>query len=176
MIELFELVDEVVKPTVHCHNIKWLKVIMKKWKKKEEHLAIYAYIYYMTCPNPIKNPYFNVPEYEREAAVLKALEPVVIDTEANEIIEAIDGATYLYHTVTARAYMGLETLIDNLTIYISTAQITAGREGNINSLLAAASKFSTIRDSFKKVHADLEAEQNSGTKRGGGDMAYDMED
>ena len=174
MIELFELENGVIKPTVHCHTINWLKAIMKKWKDREQHVAIYAYIFYMSCPNPIKNPYFNMPEGEREEAILKDLMPVEIDTEATEILMAIDEAEILYTTPTARAYRGLETLMDNLTVYISTAEITAGRDGNINSLVATASKFSTIRDSFKKVRADLEAEQSSGTKRGGGDMAYDQ--
>ena len=175
MIELFELEDGVIKPTVHCHNINWLKAIMKKWKKKEQHLAIYAYIFYMSCPHPIKNPYFNMPEEEREEAVLKDLMPIEIDTESTEILTAIEEAEKLYVTPTVRAYRGLEILMDNLTTYISTAEITAGRDGNINSLIATASKFSSIRDSFKKVKADLEAEQNTGTKRGGGDMPYDQQ-
>ena len=174
MIELFEIEDRGIKPTAHCHTINWLKAIMKKWKKKDQHIAIYAYVFYMSCPNPIKNPFFNMPDEEREEAVLKDLMPVEIDTEANEILTAIEEAAKLYTTPTVRSYRGLETLMDNLTTYMATAKITAGRDGNINSLLAAASKFSAIRDSFKKIRADLEAEQSVGTKRGGGDMAYDQ--
>ena len=49
MIKLFEIENNVVKPTEHCHMIKWLWVIQKKYP--ENALKIYAYIFYMACPS-----------------------------------------------------------------------------------------------------------------------------
>jgi hypothetical protein len=56
---------------------------------------------------------------------------------------------------------------------METTQITAGRDGNINSLVAAAKNFDQIRASFKGVYKDLQDEQSSKV-RGGIGMAYDQ--
>ena len=51
--------------------------------------------------------------------------------------------------------------------------VTAGRDGNINSLLKIAKEFDAIRQSFKGVAKDLEAEQESHV-RGGQNLGYDQ--
>ena len=52
-------------------------------------------------------------------------------------------------------------MLDNLTDYMSTTQVTAGRDGNINSLLRIAKEFDAIRQSYKGIAKDLEAEQQA---------------
>ena len=139
MIKLFEIENNVVKPTEHCHMIKWLWVIQKKYP--ENALKIYAYIFYMACPS--------------------------------EILEALQNAYKMYETPTVRAYNGITTMLDNLTEYMETASVTAGRDGNINSLLRIAKEFDAIRQSYKGVAKDLEAEQQT-IVRGGQNLAYDQ--
>ncbi len=51
--------------------------------------------------------------------------------------------------------------------------ITAGRDGNINSLISAAKNYEAIRASFKGAYKDLQEEQQSRV-RGGQGLAYDM--
>ena len=51
--------------------------------------------------------------------------------------------------------------------------VTAGRDGNINSLLRIAKEFDAIRQSYKGVAKDLEAEQQT-IVRGGQNLAYDQ--
>jgi hypothetical protein len=96
-----------------------------------------------------------------------------IDTEADEITEAIEKLQVLYETPTLRAYKGITTMLDNLTDYMENTSITAGRDGNINSLLRIAKEFDSIRQSFKGVAKDLEAEQESHV-RGGQQLGYDQ--
>ena len=55
---------------------------------------------------------------------------------------------------------------------METTPITAGRDGNINSLVAAAKNFDLIRASFKGVYKDLQEEQSSKV-RGGIGLSYD---
>ena len=93
--------------------------------------------------------------------------------EEDEIIAAVTKATKKYETPTVRAYNGITTMLDNLTEYMSTTQVTAGRDGNINSLLRIAKEFDAIRQSFKGVAKDLQAEQESHV-RGGQDLGYDQ--
>jgi hypothetical protein len=64
-------------------------------------------------------------------------------------------------------------MIDRLGRYMETTQITDGRDGNINALVAAAKNFDQIRASFKGVYKDLQDEQSSKV-RGGIGMAYDQ--
>ena len=112
--------------------------------------------------------------------ILDLREDVIIDDlsidfslEEDEIIEAVDKATKMYQTPTVRSYHSICTMLDNLNEYMATTQVTAGRDGNINSLLRIAKEFDGIRQSFKGVAKDLEAEQESHV-RGGQDLGYDQ--
>lgn len=170
MIKLFEIENNVVKPTVHCYNISWLKVIMDKWPDKA--IKIYAYIYYMVVPND-ENPYFNYPPELREEILIKDLE-IDFDTEEDEILVALEKLEKLYETPTMRAYNGVRTLIENMAEYMETEKITAGRDGNITALIRLAKDFDDIRKSFKGVAQDLAQEQEA-IVRGGQELAYDQE-
>ena len=64
-------------------------------------------------------------------------------------------------------------MLDKLATYMETTEITHGRDGNINSLVAAAAKFQQIRDSYKGAYKDLQDELKSQT-RGGQGLAYDQ--
>lgn len=169
MIRLFEIENDVVKPTEHCRMIKWLRVIQEKYP--ENALKIYAYIFYMACPSQ-ENPYFNHPRDLREEVVIRDLE-IEFDLEDDEILEALKNAYKMYETPTVRAYNGITTMLDNLTEYMETTSVTAGRDGNINSLLRIAKEFDSIRQSYKGVAKDLEAEQQT-IVRGGQNLAYDQ--
>ena len=145
---LFDVQNGVVVPTEHCYTLKALKDIMDKYP--EDHLKIYLYLFYMTCPNPDMNPFFHTPE----------------------IFIALQFCQRMYETPTSRAYKGMASMLDRLARYMETTQITAGRDGNINSLVAAAKNFDQIRASFKGVYKDLQDEQSSKV-RGGQGLAYD---
>ena len=60
MIKLFDIENGVLIPTAHCYNLKDLKNIMDSYP--DNYMEIYSYIFYMTCPNPDVNPFFDVPE------------------------------------------------------------------------------------------------------------------
>ena len=171
MIRLFEVENHAVKPTEHCYMIKWLKAIMETWPEEETYLKIYAYIFYMSCPSQ-ENPYHNVRFEIREESIN---EDIVIDfdTEDDLILAAISKATNLYETPTIRAHRGITIMLDNITDYMTTATVTAGRDGNITSLIKLAKEFDDIRQSYKGVCRDLENEQQSSV-RGGQNLAYDQ--
>ena len=92
--------------------------------------------------------------------------------EDGKIRYALDMCKQMYETPTYRAYVGIKAMLDRLARYMETTQITAGRDGNINSLVAAAKNFDQIRASFKGVYKDLQDEQSSKV-RGGQGLAYD---
>ena len=169
LIKLFDVQNKTVVPTEHCYTLKALKDIMEEYP--EDYLKIYQYLFYMTCPNPDMNPFFHTPEVEKESLIMREIEGE-FSTEDETIFTALRFCERMYETPTSRAYKGMAAMLDRLAKYMETTQITAGRDGNINSLVAAAKNFDQIRASFKGVYKDLQDEQSSKV-RGGQGLAYD---
>jgi hypothetical protein len=169
LIKLFDVQNRVVVPTEHCYTLKALKDIMNEYP--DEYLKIYQYLFYMTCPNPDMNPFFHTPEVEKESLIIREIEGE-FSTEDETIFTALRFCERMYETPTSRAYKGMASMLDRLAKYMETTTITAGRDGNINSLVAAAKNFDQIRASFKGVYKDLQEEQSSKV-RGGQGLAYD---
>ena len=170
MIKLFDLSSGILVPTEHCYSLKALREIMDEYP--DECVKIYSYLFYMTCNNPDLNPFFDAPEKDREELILHQLD-ADFSTEDDLVVAGLELCRKLYETPTQRAYMGIKNMLDKLSTYMDTSAITAGRDGNINSLVNAAVKFDQIRLSFKGIYKDLMEEQSS-SARGGADIAYDQ--
>lgn len=170
MIRLFDIQNGKVTPSEHCYTLKFLSDIMNEYP--DEHMRIYTYLFYMTCPDPNLNPFFDVPEVDKEELIL---EEVDADFSVDDplIAAALKKCEKLYQTPTYRAYVGMKSMLDRLGRYMETTEIEHGRDGNITALLNAAAKFDQIRQSFKGVYRDLQEEQQS-TVRGGQNLAYDQ--
>lgn len=170
LVKLFDINNGVVVPTEHCYTLKSLKAVMEEYP--DDYIKIYQYLFYMTCPNPDLNPFFNVAENDKEEFICQELD-VEFSTEDEVIVQALITCVKLYETPTSRAYRGIKQMLDKLAYYMETTPITHGRDGNINSLVAAAAKFDQIRASFKGAYKDLQDEQTSHV-RGGQGLAYDQ--
>jgi len=170
IIKLFDIENGVVVPTEHCYTLKALKDVMDEYP--EEHLKIYLYLFYMSCPNPDLNPFFYTPEMDKEDLILKQINSD-FSVEDDSIHKALQFCQKMYETPTSRAYKGIASMLDRLARYMETQSITDGRDGNINSIVSAAKNFDQIRSSFKGVYKDLQEEQSSKV-RGGIGMAYDQ--
>jgi hypothetical protein len=170
MIKLFDLENSRVIPSVHCYNIAWLKVIVDK--HGDEAIKVFSYIFYMTYTGE-ENPYSNITDLElRDEKVLDDLD-INFSMQTPEILTALKKASELYDTPTIRAYRAISTMLDNMSEYMETAKITAGRDGNITALTRIAEKFDAIRQSYKGVAKDLAEEQKTIT-RGNQALAYDQ--
>jgi hypothetical protein len=167
---LFDIHDGVVIPTEHCYTLSTLKIIMDAYPK--DYLNVYAYIFYMTCPNPDLNPFFNMDEVNKEELIRREVGGN-FSSEDDDIQDAIRFCEGLYQTPTYRAYMGIKVMLDNLADYMKNAPIESGRDGNITALVNAAAKFESIRQSFKGAYKDLMEEQSISKIRGGREIAYD---
>ena len=170
--KLFDLQNFKIIPTVHCHTIKWLKILMDEYKEDDEYLKVYQYLYYMTYPSPDDNPYFHFIESEKEEQIISDIEGN-FSTEDENIIIALRNLKKMYETPTSRAYDGISGMLDKLAKYMKTSEITDGKDGNINSLISAAKNFEAVRASFKGAFKDLHEEQTSRI-RGDKNVAYDQ--
>jgi hypothetical protein len=170
IVKLFDIQNGKVIPTEHCYTLKALKMVMDNYP--DNYIKIYQYLFYMTCPNPDLNPFFYTPEVDKESLILEQIE-ADFSTEDEDVFIALQFCQRMFETPTYRAYKGMASMLDRLARYMETTTITAGRDGNINSLVAAAKNFDQIRASFKGVYKDLQEEQSSRV-RGGIGMAYDQ--
>jgi len=171
MIRLFDIDNGRVLPTEHCLTLRDLAMVKDCYP--DDYHNVYAYLFYMTCPNPDDNPFFDVQEHEKEELILSQLSDS-FNTEDQVIIDALKLCTKLYETPTLRAYLGIKAMVDRLGEYMGSTEVTHGRDGNINSVVNMATKFEQIRISFKGTYKDLMEEQKSQV-RGGSNMAYDQE-
>ena len=170
MVRLFDIQNGQVVPSEHCYTLKFLKDIMDEYPI--EYLRIYTYLFYMTCPNPDLNPFFDVPETEKEELILQEVN-ADFSTDEDLIVNGLKMCRKIYETPTYRAYAGIKSMLDRLAKYMETTEIEHGRDGNITALVNAAAKFEAIRQSFKGTLRDLEEEQQSQV-RGGQNLAYDQ--
>jgi hypothetical protein len=170
IVKLFDIQNGKVIPTEHCYTLKALKMVMDNYP--DDHLKIYQYLFYMTCPNPDLNPFFYTPDLDKESLILEQID-AEFSTEDQDIFIALQFCQRMYETPTSRAYKGIASMLDRLGRYMENTPITDGRDGNINSIVAAAKNFDQIRASFKGVYKDLQEEQSSKV-RGGIGMAYDQ--
>lgn len=170
MITLFDIQNGKVVPSTHCHTLKFLKDIMDAYPI--EYLQIYAYLFYMTCPNPDLNPFFHFPEEEKEQVILEEVQ-AEFSTEDDLVVKALKRCRSMYETETSRAYYGIKTVLDNIAKYMGTTAITDGRDGNIAQIGRIAKDFDAIRQSYKGAYKDIMDEQQSSV-RGGQDLAYDQ--
>ena len=60
-------------------------------KYPDTYLSVYLYIFYMTCPDPDMNPFFNMPEHEKEELIIEE-----IDLEESPEDEAIRNAIKIH--------------------------------------------------------------------------------
>ena len=164
MIRLFDILNGKVVPSEHCYTLKFLKDIMDEYNE-EEAVKVYSYLFYMTCPNPELNPFFDVPEQDKEELVLREVDGE-FSVEDDVVIVAKKMCEKLYQTPTFRAYQGIKIALDNMATFMATEKPTSGRDGSATALLRIAERFDMVRQSFKGVYKDLQEEQES-TVRGG---------
>ena len=122
----------------------------------DTHMEVYLYVFYMTCPDPDMNPFFNMPEHEKEEIIIDEIQ-LEESPEDESIRNAVRFCEDLYQTPTFRAYKGIKSMLD----------------GNLTSLVNTAAKFDQIRQSFKGAYNDMKDEQKSSV-RGGQGLAYDQ--
>lgn len=170
MIRLFDVQNGKVTPSEHCYTLGFLKKIMDEFP--EDHLGIYGYLFYMTCPNPDLNPFFDVPEQDKEELILREVSGD-FSVEEDSIVYALGQCKKLYETPTYRAYQGIKIALDNMAKFMATEQVTSGRDGSATAILRIAERFDQVRQSFKGVYRDLQDEQQSSV-RGGQNLAYDQ--
>ena len=159
IVRLFDVQNQTLVVTEHCYALPFLKKIMEKYP--DTHMQVYQYVFYMTCPDPDINPFFNLPEHEKEDIIIEEIN-LEESPEDGPIRYAMD-----------MCKKGIKAMLDRLAKYMEVTAIEHGRDGNMNSMINAAAKFEQIRQSYKGAFLDMKQEQESSV-RGGAGLAYDQ--
>lgn len=170
-VRLLDIQNGEIIATEHCFILKALKDVMDGYKKDKQYLKIYAYLFYMYCPDPEINPCFHLHTQEKEAFILRQVD---VDFSLDDpLIEEADVCVKeLYETELSRAYHGIKTAVDNMATVMASQMPTFGRDGSASAILQIAKNFDAVRQSYKGVYKDLMEEQKS-TVRGQQRLAYD---
>jgi hypothetical protein len=169
MIKLFEVDNKIIKPTEHCYQVKYLKDIMDIFP--EDYMSVYAFIFYMSCPNDDVNPFFEVKEEDKEEIIYNYIEGN-FSLEDPIIMDAIEKTKKLYETPSYRGFIAMKKMIDRLSEYLENTPIEHGRDGNIDSIIKAGEKLPKLQESYNNFRENLKKEQM--VVRGGKDLAYDQ--
>lgn len=169
MINLFDLSNNRVIPSIHCHRIPWLKRIMEEFP--EEYLDIYAYIFALTCPDSTMNPYVNLAEEEKEAVIVADIKPK-FSLEDDMILDTIERCKKLYETPVLRAFKGAKRMLDKIAVYLDNESIIDGKDGNAMTIKSFMKELPDYWDTYRKMENILKEEQAK--VRGSVRLAYDQ--
>ena len=173
IIHLFEVKGKEIQPTRHCYALKFLKVIIDKYP--EDCMDMLKYIFYMTCPDPVNNPYFNINPIIRETKVIRD-NNMTFSTELDEIIVALDKCEELYKTPTIKAQEAIRGLVENMMEWMADQEWKSGRDGNVTEFIRIAKGFDELKEKYLNTTRELHEEQKVHGKKGGGQLAYDLRD
>jgi len=170
MINLFDISNKAPVPSVHCYMIPQLKIIMETFP--QDYLQIYAYIFYLTCPDSTMNPYTNKEETEKENLILADLKPS-FDIEDPIILKTIEWCKKMYETSTLRAFMGAKKALDRVGAYLADTEITDGKDGSAMTIDRYMSKLAEYTDTYTSMENKLKEEQSK--VRGQLKLRYDQQ-
>lgn len=169
-IKLFDIQNGVVTPTEHCYTISCLKRIMDEYS--EDHLSIYAYLFYSSCYVEEENPFANMPEDIKEEEILKQVGGDFSPDE-KAVFEALDFCKKAFSTPTQELYLSAKIGVERMSSYIRNSMISIGRDGNEMAYLKYLEKFDQVCKSFDARWKAFKDEQSS-QSRGGNQIAYDQ--
>ena len=170
LVRVFDVHNGILVPSDSCYTLKTLKDIIDA--HPDNHLKILLYVFYMTCWDPDQNPFFNLPEEEKEEVILQEIK-ADFSTDDPLIKDAIKFCNKLYDTPTKRAYEGMKIMMDKVASFFKTQALSTGRDGSLTPMVAAAKDYQKLRESFKGVEKDYNEEIKNRT-RGAKYKAYDQ--
>jgi len=158
LVNLFDVDGRKIVPGQACYLIPWLKKIMDEFP--EDYIQVYSYIFFITCPDAVLNPYVNINEEDREDVVISDLKPVKFSLESPTVLYAIKRCIQLYETPTLRIWKGAKIMLDQMADDLRTKKLTYGKEGNATDLRGIMDKLPTYTKNYMEVEKLLKEEQS----------------
>lgn len=152
MVHIFDIEGGELKINENCYMIPELTDIINEYS--DDPIPALKYVYLLTSPN---SPYNNLPEKEK----LEAISDDVggdFGLEDEVIEKAIKKLKHLFETPAMRFKNAHQIMMDKMSKYLSSAQIEAGRDGNLAEIHRMQSTASKTLDAFKALEKVVEEE------------------
>lgn len=169
-VKVFHIQGGVFTLTEYAVTINTFKSIQDEYGENSP--KIWAFLHYMKSLDKMTNPFFNIPEIEKEEVVTREICPE-IDTDAPSIKEALDLVERIYTTATYTIYKGFKMMMEKLGKYLQDNELVAGKDGNFDQILRAAKNYPDLNRSFKEAYKEYEEELGNGKAWGDTNLAYD---
>ncbi len=170
MIQLFDLQDGDIKPTIHCHTLPWLATLMVDFPNA--YMKAYKYIFYMTCPDEQLNVYVNTPEVDKSDEIIRALHITEFMEDDLHIEHAVNQARALYTTPTTEVYLAAKSMLEKLKRSFQVEELTwGGKDATGPALTAAMEKLPKLIQAY--ADSKLKLDQELKTRSRGGQMVSD---
>jgi len=170
-IKVFEIKDKKVVATEICYTTKALMNIMTVFSEKEAYMKVYNLLFYLYCPDPVRNPFLNVPETEKEEFLIKEF-GIDFSTDEACFEEGKKFFEQIFTTPGRRFYLDCKIGVEKQGKYLRDSTITSGRDGNDSAYLSTLKAMAVINDQFAKVEKSYEAEISAAV-RGGQQKSFD---
>lgn len=179
-IKLFDINHSnkgVVIPTEHCYTISQLKAIIDMYGDNAG--RVLAYLYYLYELDPLLNPYANMAEDLKEEHIIREVLSGVNVIDVYEIDAAKDTVNRLFNSIPGyRMYLAYKVMWDKMAEALEREYPDFSKDGNMNNIKAHYASYKQMKESLDMALKDYQAEVNAGkvSKRGGGEMSYDLDD
>lgn len=170
IITVFDVKDGKLSLTPDCFLKDYLEVLTKR----KDHIEIFTYLYYRTS---IKSHYNNLPENDRDKAIIKD-HRLKINVTDPEIVNAKDRLLEDLRTPVLRDYEAtkhLYAVISQHKANLDASKIKDTMQGNFKVLSDAILNSSEMAKKFRDLEKIAEQEITS-RARGNNEMATDLDD
>ncbi len=174
VIQLFDMQDGDLKPTIHCYSLPWLSTLMTDFPNA--YMKAYKYIFYMTCPDEQLNVYVNTPEIDKSDEIIRQLQITEFMADDLHIENAVNQARKLYTTPTTEVYLAAKSMLEKLKRSFQVEELSwGGKDATGPALTAAMEKLPKLIQAYADSKLKLDQELKS-RSRGGQLISDDIDD
>lgn len=170
VVKLFNNQGGIFTLTEYAATINTFKNIQDEYGDNSP--KIWAFLHYMKSLDKMTNPFFNIPEEEKEEIITRQICPE-IDTDTVLIKDALELTEKCYTTAAFTVFKGFKMMMEKLGIYLQDNPLTTGQDGNMQQVIAAAKAYPSLNLAFKEAYKEYEEELGNDQAWGGANLAYD---
>lgn len=150
-------------------NILTIPELKEVYNHYDDPIPAFLYLKNMTDP---EGPYNQLDEVEKEESILFDF-PGEYTVEDSVIIRALDKLRQLNTSETYRYYLANKELLDKLSTYARTVDVTDGKNGNLAELVALVKSTGKTIQEYNVLKKETEKELKKLRMIGNGHSSYD---
>lgn len=162
MNKIITIKNGKVVPDENVLGIPCLRKLYDKFKEEDRNL-LFQYLHHLYE----ESPYQNIPEDEREERVAKDFKGNFKPNFDKDIIEAKEFMADMTYSPVKDMLEALRINIRNISTFLKTVEIEAGRDGNLSQLTSYHKSVKDILKNYKATEQEFlsETQKNRGNSK-----------